>query len=146
MKHRIIIILAILISYSFSAFSETGISAKLIKSDINTTSIIDARFPGGEETLYDFLIYNIRYPYILAHTEMEGDVDVKFKIDSTGSIKDVQIIRGFDPLADDEVLRVIKEMPDWIPAESGNEAIESEQRLNIRFTLNDQLRDRKSVV
>ena len=140
MKH-IIIAITIFI-YGFSLLSaQTGITVKEIKPDNGIENVIEARFPGGKEALSGFLENSIRYPYILVKTGMEGDVDLAFTIDTDGTIRNVQIKKGFDPLADDEVVRVIGGMPKWIPAQMEDEPVVSEQSLNIHFSLNGELRE-----
>ena len=36
---------------------------------------------------------------------MEGDLELKFNVAKDGSVKDVEIVRGFDPDADDDGCR-----------------------------------------
>lgn len=141
MKHKIIALLIFITIWITEASSQTGITARLIETETTIEGTTKSRFPGGEGTLYDYLIKNIRYPYILVQTEMEGDVDLKFSIDKEGKAENIAVLKGFDPLADDEIIRVIKNMPKWIPAESDGKPIDANFRLNIHFSLNDELKE-----
>ncbi|ATL46419.1 energy transducer TonB [Chitinophaga caeni] len=74
-------------------------------------------FPGGEMALMKFL-RKIRYPKDQATAQ--GRVRVTFKIDSKGALSDIKIVqkevRDYT-LLDKEVIRVVRMMPKWIPAE-----------------------------
>jgi len=140
MKYKIITLLFLVTGCISESFSQTGITIKLIEQDVVSKEVTQPRFPGGEDALHGFLIKNIRYPYILVRTDMEGEVDLKFAVDKEGNVEDVGVLKGFDPLADDEIIRVMKIMPKWIPAESDGEPIRADLRLNVQFNLNDELR------
>jgi len=140
MKYLLVFLLSLFHGTPYTT-TQTGISAKLIEPQATTEGFTNAKFPGGEEKLYEYLSHNIRYPYILVKTEMEGEVELKFKVTDTGIITDTEIIRGFDPLADNEVIRVVKSMPAWQPAQHEDENADAEQKLIISFTLNDELKE-----
>ncbi|MDU1891634.1 MAG: energy transducer TonB [Dysgonomonas sp.] len=121
-------ILIIFVSILFSDLSaQSGISAKLAE---NAT-----RYPNGVESFYKYLSDNIKYPHLLIKIEMEGEVDIKFDVNENGIIENIEILRGFDPLADDEVTRVLKTMPKW------NNGQKETFHLSVSFTLNDHLRE-----
>lgn len=137
-KYLTFTIILLILSLS-PLIAQNGISAKLIETGTLSGDASKPQYIGGESELYKFLENNIRYPYILAQIEMEGEVDVKFTIGKEGKIKNVEIVRGFDPLADEEVVKVIKALSEWNPAEIGGEAVEMDQVITINFTLNDEL-------
>jgi hypothetical protein len=45
-------------------------------------------------------------------------------------------LRGIGGGCDEEAVRVVKEMPDWIPAKGEDEAIPSMFQIPIKFSLN----------
>lgn len=79
-------------------------------------SEISAKFPGGYKALQKFLAKNLRWPN--EDWCGEGKAYVRLTIDPTGKIKDSEIIRQIpgDDFLRNEVLRVMKLMPKWIPA------------------------------
>lgn len=135
----IILLISLFVIASLKA--DNGISAKLIKAT-SDTQIEAPKYPGGENALYDYLSKNIRYPELLVKIKMEGEVDIKFTVTKDGDINKVEIIRGFDPLADDEVLRVVQKMPKWEPATIDAQGIDSDQKMTITFTITDELVER----
>ncbi len=101
--------------------------------------VIPPLYKDGEKTLYDFLETNIKYPPILIKIKMEGDLELKFNVAKDGSVKDVEIVRGFDPDADDEVIRVLQAMPKWSPALLDGNPVNFTQHLSVTFKLTDTL-------
>jgi len=92
-----------------------------------------AKFKGGKDALKKYLQENLQYPNDAKEKNIQGRVYVKFKISETGKIKQVKVIRSIHPIIDKEAIKVVKSMPNWIPAKSNNENIESEKVLAIIF-------------
>ena len=72
-------------------------------------------FIGGMETLGWFIGSLIKYPEEALLNNISGIVKVKFMIDIDGSIKNVSVIQGIGYGCDEEAIRVIKLLPDWLP-------------------------------
>lgn len=75
----------------------------------------DPEFPGGADALKKFLARYLSTPDELEAGEKKV-VKVKFKVDKDGSVNTFEIITSGGDGFDDEVLRVVKKMPRWIPA------------------------------
>ncbi len=86
-------------------------------------------FPGGMEALMKHLSKEIKYPKEAQDKGTQGRVIVQFVVRKDGSITDTKIMKPVDPLLDAEALRVVSEMPNWIPGKQRGEAV------NVRFTL-----------
>lgn len=86
-------------------------------------------FPGGMEGLMKHLSKEIKYPKEAQEKGTQGRVIVQFVVRKDGSITDAKIMKPVDPLLDAEALRVVSEMPNWIPGKQRGEAV------NVRFTL-----------
>jgi TonB family protein len=119
--------------------AQNGVTAKLVPVNTDSNNVTGPRFPGGENELYGFLENNIRYPYILVKIGMEGDLDLRFTVDKEGAVRNVEITRGFDPAADEEAIRVVRAMPEWIPAKENGEPIDMERKLTISFKPDEDL-------
>ena len=87
------------------------------------------RFPGGTEAMIQFLGDSIRYPKEAADKKIAGRVICNFVVMKDGSIDDVNVVRGVDPLLDAEAVRVLQSMPKWEPGTHRDKAV------NVRFTL-----------
>jgi periplasmic protein TonB len=75
----------------------------------------DPEFPGGPEALKRFLSNNLSTPSDLEDGEVKT-VHIRFKVDKDGSVKNFEIITSGGNAFDNEVVRVCKKMPRWIPA------------------------------
>lgn len=117
--------------------AQEPITAKLVPNSMVNT--IPPQFDGGENSFYKYLSDNIKYPPILIKIKLEGSLDLKFTISKEGKAGNVEITRGFDPDADDEVLRVIKNMPLWTPAKENGVDVDYTHYLTVTFTLTQAL-------
>ena len=88
-----------------------------------------ASFPGGDSAMMKWLNENIRYPVIAQENGIQGRVIIQFVVARDGSIDDIKVVRGVDPSLDREAIRLVGEMPKWIPGKQGGTAVK------VRFTL-----------
>ena len=97
-----------------------------------------AEFPHGQDSLMRYLAKSIKYPN---HIEYQGSVYIAFIIDSNGKIRNVCSYKRFrsDRLTpiEKECIRVIEDMPDWIPAKLNGQSVYSREILPIKFKLSD---------
>jgi len=72
-------------------------------------------FPGGEVALLKYIQDNLKYPASAAEKGIQGRSIIRFVVSKTGTVTNVEVMRGLDPACDAEAMRVIKMMPKWIP-------------------------------
>jgi TonB family protein len=94
-----------------------------------------AEFPGGQRKLMEYLKKNVKYPKQALDKSIEGRVLVKFTIKKDGTIDDIRVIKGVDSILDEEAIRVVKNMPKWIPGQSRGKDVNSQFTLPIRFSI-----------
>ena len=99
------------------------------KEDVFMVVENQPEFPGGVQALMKFLGDNVRYPVEAMKSGTQGRVITSFVIKKDGSISDIEIERGVDPLLDEEAIRVISSMPNWKPGTQKGEAV------NVRFSM-----------
>lgn len=80
-------------------------------------------FPGGQEELKKYLTINGTYPSDAKEKGLGGRVIVKFIVEKDGSISNAQISKSIYPSLDKEALRLIQNMPKWIPAYNNEQAV-----------------------
>jgi len=78
----------------------------------------------------------IVYPQLAINNRIEGRVFVSFVVERDGSITDVQIARGIDPSLNREALRVVNQMPNWIPGKQNDRPVRVRFTMPIHFRLN----------
>ena len=92
-----------------------------------------AEFPGGMQALMSFLKKELNYPQVAIDNNIQGRVLVEFVVNRDGSIQDIKIARGVDPILDQEAIRVVKKMPKWQPAKQSGKTCRSRFTLPILF-------------
>jgi len=73
-------------------------------------------FPGGEELLGKYVAMNTKYPRAALEKGIQGQVVVKFRITSRGTVNGCEIFKSVSPELDAEALRVIKTISRFEPA------------------------------
>ena len=87
------------------------------------------QFPGGDKALMNYLAQHIKYPIIDLENGHQGKVKVQFIIDRSGKVKDPKVVTSVSPGLDREAVRVLSQIPDWIPGEING------KKENIYYTL-----------
>lgn len=84
-------------------------------------------FPGGTSVFYKYVAKNFNMP----EEKINGKIFTSFIIEADGNITDIKIIRGFTPKTDRETLRVLKNMPKWMPAELNGRKVRCRYQIPI---------------
>ena len=92
-------------------------------------------FPGGEIALRKYIAENVRYPEMAKENDIQGTVYVRFVVDTDGSVNNVEILRGVDPLLDKEARRVVETLPKWKPGRQRGKAVKVSHSVPIKFAL-----------
>ena len=93
------------------------------------------QFPGGNLALREWIKQNMVYPQEAIAKGIEGRVIVKFTIEEDGSVTNGKILRGVDPLLDNEALRLVSIMPKWSPGRFAGKDIRTMYNLPVLFKL-----------
>jgi len=93
-------------------------------------------FSGGYEAMQKFLKDKIQYPTLAQESGIQGTVFVQFVVSKTGKISNVKILRGIGGGCDEEAVRVVKEMPNWIPGRQNGQAVPVMFQIPVKFQLN----------
>jgi TonB family protein len=93
-------------------------------------------FPGGQEEMMNFITKNMNYPPEASAKKIQGTVITQFIVRKTGKLTNYKVVRGVNPLLDEEALRVLKLMPEWTPGKQGGKPVDVYYTLPFRFTLN----------
>ncbi len=92
-------------------------------------------FNGGDEAMMAYFRKTMKYPEISAQLGEQGRVYVKFLVNKDGTITDVKIEKGVTRELDNEALRVVKKMPNWIPGKQRGRPVNVWYIVPINFTL-----------
>ncbi len=89
----------------------------------------------GDYSLMAFIQQNIKYPKNAAFENITGTVYLKVTINPLGKVIDISVIRGVRDDLDNEAIRVIRQLNNWMPALLDGLAIESSIGIPIRFDI-----------
>lgn len=90
-------------------------------------------FPGPENALPKFLRDNIVYPDSARKSNFQGTVYISFLVTAVGGITEIKLLRGIGGGCDEEAMRVVGLMPDWIPGKQNGRAVPVMFNMPVRF-------------
>jgi protein TonB len=82
-----------------------------------------------------FLAKNIIYPKIAKENNIQGKVICSFVVNKLGHIENVKVERGIGGGCNEEALRVLKSMPDWIPGKQNGQPVSVRYNIPVKFIL-----------
>ncbi|KAA6438604.1 energy transducer TonB [Dyadobacter flavalbus] len=93
-------------------------------------------YRGGIAAMSAFLQKNLKYPSPAAAAGIQGRVFVEFTVGTDGKIENVTAIKGIGFGCDEEAVRVVKLMQNWIPGKQSGAPVRVRFTLPIAFQLN----------
>lgn len=127
----------------FPAFSKAEPVNFTQQSKINSVSVscdsvfktadVMPVFPEGEDSLIHYLAKNFRYPKLYLENKLIGQVICRFVVSDQGRILNAEVINTPDSLVGEEVIRVVRTMPDWIPGKVKGKNVCVEYLLPVNF-------------
>lgn len=96
-------------------------------------------YTGGEEAMRNYLRDNLKYPEEARRNELEGTLFVDFIIAANGSVRSVEVSEmpgeQIDESLRKEAIRVINNMPKWVPGRQGGKWVDVKYSLPITFKM-----------
>ncbi|MEL6133237.1 MAG: TonB family protein, partial [Bacteroidota bacterium] len=92
-------------------------------------------YPGGKEAMKQYLRRKLKYPQGALSQQIQGQVIVQFVVDPYGQVSQAKIIKGLGGGCDEEALRMVNNMPKWIPGENNGMRVPVYQSIPIIFKL-----------
>ena len=144
MKQILFIALFASICFSVSAQKDSS-TAEDVDVEFETVQV-EAQFPGGLTAWRKYLEQNLDVELAdscliipKGKKSVKQTVVVSFRVDKNGKITDVKAENKKDvhPLLAAEAVRVIKNGPDWIPAQHKNRRVIYRQRQSITWVLEE---------
>jgi len=90
-------------------------------------------FPGGDQAMFKYFGTQAKYPEEAAENGIKGAVYVAFVVERDGRISDVKVLRGIGGGCDEEAVRVVRSMPNWIPGTQNGKVVRVRYNLPFRF-------------
>lgn len=98
-----------------------------------------AKFPGGADGWIEYLTKHLRAKTIAKHKAPAGlyTVVVTFLVDVNGKISEVTATNDPGYGSAEEAVRVIKDGPDWVPAQQMGKKVVYRQKQSISFSISE---------
>ena len=80
-------------------------------------------FPGGGQALINYINTNRHYPEEAYNKGIEGRVNCSFVVSPDGKINHIKVLRGVEESLNNEALRIISNMPNWVPGKIENQSV-----------------------
>ncbi|WP_109744175.1 energy transducer TonB [Arcicella aurantiaca] len=103
------------------------------RDSIYISPSIPPSFSGGIEAMKAFFAQNLKVPPVLEGQEIKGRVFVRFVVRKDGRIDKVHLVKGPNDECNAEAIRVIKMMPNWLPASDKGDNVSAYHVLPISF-------------
>ena len=116
--------------------SDTNLSVKAVQPSDEFAPLNNLPFfPGGLQALQTYWENPDLYPREAKKFNLEGTVDVNFRVTPTGHVTEVRVTRSRGPLLDRAALEAVALMPCWYPAHREGVSISSLYELSVTFRL-----------
>jgi len=89
----------------------------------------------SDQSLLNYIYKNINYPAEAREAKVQGTVVASMTVFKDGSIGNVKIVRPVHPALDEEVIRIMTEMPRWNPGKQDGEVVNVRIILPVKFRL-----------
>lgn len=150
-KYTVLFFIAILIAYSFSSkangappFSKYQTNTPPVNDTIPADTVfqrveVEASFPGGGEAWSNFLQTNLKADIPAKRKAPVGlyTVTVQFIVDKGGKVSDIKALTNHGFGMEQEVMRVLKRSPRWMPAVQDGKKVKAYRKQPISFSISD---------
>jgi periplasmic protein TonB len=120
----------------------TGLSDDLLSGDGGTNEEpfmmveVMPSFKGGDINKFrEWVNKRTNYPQAAIDKHIKGTVFLTFIIEKDGSVSNVTVVKGVDPLLDNEALRAISESPKWSPGLQRGQPVRVRYSIPLNFTI-----------
>ena len=124
-----------------------GIDGMNLNKEINVTYIAQGvpfqqveekpTFQGGDaNTFSKWVNSNLNYPQEAKEKGIQGRITLSFTVGTDGKVGSVKVLRGVDPILDNEAIRVIEMSPAWTPGKMGGKTVPVTYTFPVIYKLN----------
>jgi protein TonB len=93
-------------------------------------------FRGGDINKFrEWVQRKTKYPQVATINGIQGKVYITFVIETDGSVSNVKVARGVDPLIDNEALKSVMSSPKWTPGRHKGKAVRVSYYIPVNFEL-----------
>jgi len=89
----------------------------------------------ADKKMMQFVYSNLKYPMKARETGVQGKALIRFVVDKSGNVTDINVLNGVSKEIKKEVIRLVNTMPKWIPGKKDGQAVNVQYSLPIMFRL-----------
>lgn len=89
---------------------------------------------GGLEKFREWIRNRTNYPQAAYDKRLRGTVHLTFIVEKDGSVSNVTVVKGVDPLLDNEAVKAISDSPKWKPGLQRGEPVRVRYSIPISFS------------
>ena len=89
----------------------------------------------SDKSLMRYLSKSIRYPSTAKENNIQGTVVIEFIVDEEGKVTNAKVVKDIGGGCGKEALRVVKQMPEWIPGMQLARNVKVKMNLPVKFAL-----------
>ena len=117
------------------AFVSVNAYSQSDDADNDVYNMVDqsAKFQDGYNSIIKFVQENIKFPAEAQENNVHGKLMVSVVVEKDGLLSDIKIKKGLGYGLDEEIVRIIKMMPKWQPAQHKGKAVRQSQTIMIPF-------------
>lgn len=118
-------------------YTDTVDEANVVEEDIPFVLVEEKpRFQGGNANDFSrWISQHLEYPEIAKENAIKGRVILQFTIRKDGTLGDIKLLRGVDPVLDKEAMRVVGTSPRWEPGRQRDRAVNVTYQFPVIFEL-----------
>lgn len=90
---------------------------------------------GGRREYKKYLTQSMRYPHEALDNKIQGRVTVQFTVETNGVLNDFKVLKGIGYGCDDEVIRLVKEGPQWTAPLRNDSPVKGKVKVRLKFIL-----------
>lgn len=102
---------------------------------VTSYTYTEAQPANGYPALYAYFSEALIYPEVALLEQQEGTVVISFLIGPDGRPTAIEVLSSISEALDAEAIRLVQEMPDWMPAQVNGQAISSRKSMPINFKI-----------
>jgi periplasmic protein TonB len=123
--------------------NKSGYGDELLSGDIGSgdgdtfyyVEVMPSFKGGGLDKFREWIFKNTIYPQEAIDKKIRGKVVLSFIVEKDGSVSNVNILKGVNPLLDNEALKVLSESPKWSPGLQRGQPVRFRYLIPLDFTL-----------
>ena len=117
------------------AFVSVNAYSQSDDADNDVYNMVDqsAKFQDGYNSIIKFVQENIKFPAEAKENNVHGKLMLSVVVEKDGSLNDIKIKKGLGYGLDEEIVRIIKMMPKWQPAQHKGKVVRQSQTIVIPF-------------